>query len=169
MLTVPDYVGMALFAGNVAYCVAALLSGWLTDAIKQHTIIMFTGLSWIAVGMYMFGPVGWPFRVQSDVVFVGLVVGFWGAGVVTVPLFPYLAACAGENQVRAAAMLCASHELGALIGHIVCTQLSHAFSIEVAMASWSAFAILLALWTAILSLTSKSARPRHDHGSRKQT
>lgn len=145
---------MALFVGNVAYCVAALLSGWLADVIKPQTVIVCVGLCWIAAGMYMFGPVGWPFPVQLNVVLVGLVIGFWGASFVMVPLFPYLSDCAGtSSSVQASALFCACYQLGSIVGHIVST---HAYNIRTAVATWSVAAIVLALWTAILTIASKS-------------
>ena len=150
---------MSLFAGNIAYFAAALLSGWATDAVKRPTVIAFAGLCFVAFGMYMFGPVGWPFPDQLDVIFVGVVIGFWGAGVVTVPVLPYVAHCAGANNAEGAcALISACNELGAIIGHIVCTQVSNAYGVKVAMAAWAGVAMLLALWTAILSISTNGSR-----------
>ena len=153
----PDYVGTVLFAGNIAYCVAALLSGWLTDAVKRPAVIAFAGLCFIAVGMYMFGPVGPPFPVQSEIMFVGVTIAFWGAGLVIVPALPYVVHCAGANNAECvSALYCACTEIGAIIGHIVSTQVSEAFSVQIAMASWALAAVLLALCSAFISIATAS-------------
>jgi hypothetical protein len=147
---------MALFAGNVVYCVAALLFGWLTDAIKPLTVLLFLGFCWLATGTYMFGPAGWPFPAQLDVIFVGLVIGHLGAAAVMVPMFAYLAHCAGASTVRAIALLCSCHELGFIAGQIASTQLMHAYNFRIAISVWSAAATLFALWAAILTIASDS-------------
>ena len=154
-LTATDNVGMALFAGNIAYCAAALLSGWLTDTTRRPVIIAFAGLCFVACGTYMFGPVGWPFPVQLDVLFVGVAIAVWGAGIVDMPVFPYAVHCAGAKNIEVvSALVCACDQLGAIVGCIACTQVSHAYSVRVAMISWTGVAVLLVLWAAILSITT---------------
>ena len=100
-----------------------------------------------------------------NVVFVGLIIGFWGAGLVSVPVFPFIVDCAGANKIRASALICACHELGAIVGHIVCTQLANAYNTRIASAAWAAVAFLLALWTAIFSIARGSGQAKTLHAS----
>ena len=66
------------------YAIAAPIAGCLSDSrVGRRPVIIF-GLVSISLGLYLFGPIGWPFKISIPVLISGLAVVGLGMGTTTV-------------------------------------------------------------------------------------
>jgi MFS family permease len=61
----PSKMGLLFMLAILCYAAMAPLAGWLSDTRFGRHPVMSVGLFFISVGLYMFGPIGWPFTVPT--------------------------------------------------------------------------------------------------------
>ena len=61
----PSRVGLLFMLAILCYAAMAPFAGWVSDTRFGRHPVMSCGLFLISVGLYMFGPIGWPFTVPT--------------------------------------------------------------------------------------------------------
>jgi hypothetical protein len=61
----PSKMGLLFMLAILCYAAMAPFAGWVSDTRFGRHPVMSCGLFLISVGLYMFGPIGWPFTVPS--------------------------------------------------------------------------------------------------------
>eukprot|EP00455_Lapot_gusevi_P025376 TRINITY_DN2666_c0_g1_i2.p1 TRINITY_DN2666_c0_g1~~TRINITY_DN2666_c0_g1_i2.p1 ORF type:complete len:458 (+),score=151.04 TRINITY_DN2666_c0_g1_i2:89-1375(+) len=140
----PGTIGLLLMLCVLCYSLAAPIAGYASDFVGRQPVIV-TGLGFITIGLYMFGPVGPPFAVTMPVVVVGLALLGIGMGLTMVPVVPDMIECGGEGSEEVVSGLTGIFSLGEIAGPALGSFLIDQYSFNVAAGCWVIASLSLAL------------------------
>jgi MFS family permease len=141
----PSKMGLLFMTAILFYAISAPLAGCISDSrVGRHPVIII-GLFFIAFGLYMFGPIGWPFTISLPVLISGLAVVGLGMGTTTVPLVPDIIEAAGHGNEETAAGVAGMFTIGDIIGPALGSILIEKFEFNTSAATFGIAALTLAI------------------------